>query len=109
MDQAISNNVIKEKWTNGTAVISRLRTLNSIGKKAAYMAKSFDETLSLRPRWKRYRNSHNLDREQPIRLIGTRYDIESALKEHFAQRTTIKEWQSKHSFSAGGYQWDRLI
>jgi len=109
MNKGIPISVINQKWTNGTAVTSRLRTLNGIGKKAAYLAKRFDDTAMMRPRWKRYRNSHNLIREQPIRLIGTRYDIESALQENFAQRTTIKEWQSKHSFSAGGYQWDRPI
>jgi hypothetical protein len=106
---SIDTDLISAKWTYGTAVCRHLPDLDAIGSVAMYMGKQFNDNQSMRPRRNRYRASRKLDREKPIRLIGTRDEVETALIEMLPEGTNPRGWLSEHPYSAGGYTWNRPI
>jgi hypothetical protein len=101
--------LIDDKWSFGHSDVKRLNNLDSIGSCAFYMTKTFEKPEVERPRRARYRVARCIYREQPIRLIGSRDEIENEIRRLVPQGVHLKEWHSEHPFSHGGYTWDRPV
>ena len=109
LPDSIDIDLISAKWTYGTAVCKHLPDLDAISSVADYMAEHFTDNPAMRPRRNRYRASKKLYREKPIRYIGTREQVERALKEMLPEDTDLRSWLSEHPYSSGGYIWNREI
>lgn len=101
--------LLQDKWPHGLVVVSRLPDTESIGAKASYMAKHFDDDIWHRPEPNRYRIAKAIKRERPLRLIGTRQQIENELRNQLPNQTALKEWTADHPFSSGGYSWNKPV
>ena len=101
--------VVSEKWTYGHVVQKTLPDTDAIGKTARYMSEHFTDSEQMRPRRNRYRAGRALYRERPLRIIGTREEVEKRLRELLPEGTDIKSWLSGHPYSSGGYSWNRIL